>query len=166
MRVMFASTRGAGHILPLADACKRAGHQVLIAGPHATLEWRPDVIVRETSELGSAVAAELEAIPHAWLATGLAVDAPRSAPCFSFFPASLEEQSEAIRLRDPAWDAWPIPLPASWWRGSSDPLVYVTFGSGSFAQTAPLFTAAMRALTALPVRVLMAVGHDVALEAL
>ncbi len=33
---MFASTRGAGHlgpILPLADACKRAGHHVLIAGP-------------------------------------------------------------------------------------------------------------------------------------
>src|SRR4051795_5894837 len=36
MRVMFASPRGAGHlgpILPLADACKRAGHHVLIAGP-------------------------------------------------------------------------------------------------------------------------------------
>src|SRR4051812_14370386 len=36
MRVMFASTRGAGHLgplLPLADACRRAGHQVLVAGP-------------------------------------------------------------------------------------------------------------------------------------
>src|SRR4051794_13812084 len=123
MRVMFASTRGAGHlgpILPLADACKRAGHHVLVAGPEslsacvaraghafwrlddapadklatawsaarelpgherngfvisevfarlnvlATLprhraacrEWRPDVIVRESSEFGSALAAE------------------------------------------------------------------------------------------------------------
>src|SRR3954449_4398570 len=109
MRVMFASTRGAGHlapVLPLADACKRSGHHVLIAGPPslaecvarhghafwpldepadgrsdaaATLarhraacrEWRPDVIVRESSEFGSAVAAELEGIPHARIGIGL-----------------------------------------------------------------------------------------------
>jgi UDP:flavonoid glycosyltransferase YjiC (YdhE family) len=36
VRVLFASTRGAGHINPLvpfAHACERAGHAVLVAGP-------------------------------------------------------------------------------------------------------------------------------------
>src|SRR3954452_4863120 len=38
VRLMFAWTGGPGHlgrILPLADACKRAGHHVLIAGPES-----------------------------------------------------------------------------------------------------------------------------------
>jgi UDP:flavonoid glycosyltransferase YjiC (YdhE family) len=36
MRVLFASTRGAGHfnpLVPFADACLRRGHEVLVAGP-------------------------------------------------------------------------------------------------------------------------------------
>jgi UDP:flavonoid glycosyltransferase YjiC (YdhE family) len=218
MRVMFASTRGAGHlapVLPLADACKRAGHQVLIAGPApladcvarhghafwsrphraACREWRPDVIVRESAELGSALAAELEGIPHARIATGLAGneeraiaaaapaldaeriahglpsdpdgEALRAAPAFTWFPASLEESPSpagTVRLRDPHWESWPIPLPASWWHGSTDPLVYVTFGT--VADATPLFATAMRALTGLPVRVLMTVGPDADLGAL
>src|SRR4051794_2015683 len=228
MRVMFASTRGAGHLgplLPLADACRRAGHHVLIAAPRllearvaqaghafwpledppaearaaiyaavpslgpdeqnrivarevfgrlnvtATLpghlaacrEWRPDLIVRETSEYGSALAAERAGIPQARVGIGLAAaeeagiaavgaaraglrrpaglgpaphgDALRAAPSFTWFPESLEAPAapcpaDTVRLRDPAWDAWPIKLPSSWWDGgSADPLVYVTFGS-------------------------------------
>jgi UDP:flavonoid glycosyltransferase YjiC (YdhE family) len=38
MRILLASTRGAGHIgplVPFALACKRAGHDVLIAAPHS-----------------------------------------------------------------------------------------------------------------------------------
>ncbi|MDA0184425.1 glycosyltransferase [Solirubrobacter phytolaccae] len=38
MRFLFASTRGAAHIAPLvpfALACKRAGHEVLVAAPHS-----------------------------------------------------------------------------------------------------------------------------------
>src|SRR5215207_6231523 len=36
MRVLFASTRGAGHfhpLVPFIEACRRAGHEVLVAGP-------------------------------------------------------------------------------------------------------------------------------------
>jgi UDP:flavonoid glycosyltransferase YjiC (YdhE family) len=262
MRVMFASTRGAGHlapVLPLADACKRSGHQVLVAGPRAladcvarhghafwpvddpdagqlaavrdslpalapaeqnrvvtaeifgrlnagaTLarhraacrEWRPDVIVRESSEFGSAVAAELAGIPHARIGTGLAAteeraitavapaldavrvahglpsdpdgEALRAAPYFTWFPESLEEPGtpcppHTVRLRDPHWEAWPIPLPASWWHGATDPLVYVSFGAA--ARDAALFPTAMRALGGLPIRVLMTVGADIDVAAL
>jgi UDP:flavonoid glycosyltransferase YjiC (YdhE family) len=185
MRVLFASTRGAGHFLPLvpiAEACLRRGHDVLVAGPpqlvdavanagydfwhfadpprdeldeiwarvptlpsreeqnaavvgevfgrldttaalprlrDACQEWRPDVIVREPNEYGSALAAELFGIPHARVAIGLGAmeevclgivagtldelrrDAglapdPRAgglrrSPIFSAFPASIED---------------------------------------------------------------------------
>jgi UDP:flavonoid glycosyltransferase YjiC (YdhE family) len=36
VRVLFASTRGAGHfnpLVPFADACLRHDHEVLVAGP-------------------------------------------------------------------------------------------------------------------------------------
>ena len=36
MRILFTTTRGAGHfnpLVPFADACVRAGHEVLVAGP-------------------------------------------------------------------------------------------------------------------------------------
>jgi UDP:flavonoid glycosyltransferase YjiC (YdhE family) len=51
MRVLFASTGGAGHItplLPFAAACRRAGHEILLVGPP-----------------GLTVTAEREAIPFA-----------------------------------------------------------------------------------------------------
>jgi UDP:flavonoid glycosyltransferase YjiC (YdhE family) len=38
VRVLFASTRGAGHfhpLVPFVEACRRAGHEVLVAGPPA-----------------------------------------------------------------------------------------------------------------------------------
>ena len=61
MRILFATTRGAGHFGPLAPfarACRRAGHEVLVAGPrsvarivaragfpfHAVAEAPPDVV--------------------------------------------------------------------------------------------------------------------------
>ncbi len=45
MRVLFASTRGAGHfhpLVPFIEACRRAGHEVLVAGPPALADtvWR------------------------------------------------------------------------------------------------------------------------------
>ena len=129
MRILFATTRGAGHFLPLvplAHACVRAGHEVLVAGPGsaaplaaraglpfravgeapadevaaalapvwspthapsaadvigdvfvgllartalpgmlaAVAAWRPDVVVRETMEFASALAAERHGVPH------------------------------------------------------------------------------------------------------
>src|SRR5690242_5881363 len=38
MRILFASTRGAGHVgplIPFAHACLRAGHEVLVAAPRS-----------------------------------------------------------------------------------------------------------------------------------
>lgn len=129
MRVLFATTRGAGHLgplVPLAEACVRRGHEVLVVGPvsaaalatrsrlpyrsvpepparqladayapvwsrasspgaeyvirelfvglqartslfgmMATVaEWRPDVIVRESCEFASMVAAERFGVPQ------------------------------------------------------------------------------------------------------
>lgn len=122
-------------------------------------EWRPDVVLRDPNEYGSALAAELHGIPHARVAIGLVsseelalgiaagpVDAIRSAeglppdpagdglrasPYLSVFPATLDDgdQPDTHRFHDPAWEAPPGELPA-WWPGDEDrPLVYVTFGS-------------------------------------
>src|ERR1700754_2580147 len=41
MRILLTSTRGAGHIgplVPFALACRRAGHDVLMAAPHSAWE--------------------------------------------------------------------------------------------------------------------------------
>ncbi len=122
-------------------------------------EWRPDVVVRDPNEYGSALAAELHGVGHARVAIGLAsteelglriaagaVDAIRRAeglppdpdadrlrgsPYLSVFPESLDEgsQPDTHRFRDPAWEEPPGELPG-WWPGREDePLVYVTFGS-------------------------------------
>src|SRR5918994_1226443 len=102
VRVLFASTAGAGHfhpLKPLVEACLRQGDDVLVAGPPALAdsvagagyaywrldataglprlrqgceEWRPEVVVRETSEYGSAIAADLSGIPHVRVGIGLA----------------------------------------------------------------------------------------------
>lgn len=137
MRVLVASTAGAGHfgpLVPFARACLRAGHELLVAAPQsfggaveaaglpfwpcadtpedewaaimarlpslsfdeanalvvgevfgrldatavlprmlaAVDEWRPDVILRETAEYGSAVAAELRGVPQVRVAPGWA----------------------------------------------------------------------------------------------
>jgi UDP:flavonoid glycosyltransferase YjiC (YdhE family) len=224
VRVLFSSTRGAGHfnpLVPFANAFQRAGHELLFAGPPdlagpvhgagfefwqfepppedelgaiwarvpelppeeanevvvgevfgrlnttaalprlraACEEWRPDVVLRDPNEYGSALAAELHGIPHARVAIGLAsveelglgiaasaIDASRQAeglpsdpraellrrsPYLSVFPPTLDEgeQPNTHRFHDPAWDRLPGELP-DWWPGREDqPLVYVTFGS-------------------------------------
>jgi UDP:flavonoid glycosyltransferase YjiC (YdhE family) len=136
MRFLFASTHGAGHfgpLVPLARACERAGHEVLVAAPpklapaveaagfdywpvadppadelaavwprvpalpideqnrivigevfgrlngtatlpghrEAIRRWAPDLVVREICEYGSALAAELEGVPHVRVGFGL-----------------------------------------------------------------------------------------------
>jgi UDP:flavonoid glycosyltransferase YjiC (YdhE family) len=122
-------------------------------------EWRPDVVVRDPNEYGSAFAAELHGIPHARVAIGLAsteelgtgiaasaievirqaeglppdpdADRLRRAPYLSLFPPTLDEgaQPDTQRFHDPAWDEPPGEL-LDWWPGRErEPLVYVTFGS-------------------------------------
>jgi UDP:flavonoid glycosyltransferase YjiC (YdhE family) len=224
VRVLFSSTRGAGHfnpLVPFARAFARAGHEVVVAGPPVLVdsargagfefrqfdpppedelgevwagvpdlppeeanrvvvseifgrlnstaalpglraameEWRPDVVLRDPNEYGSALAAELHGIPHARVAISLvsveelgigiaagAVDAIgrdaglppdpggdrlRRSPYLSTFPPSLDDADEpdTHRFHDPAWDEPAGELP-DWWPGrEGHPLVYVTFGS-------------------------------------
>jgi UDP:flavonoid glycosyltransferase YjiC (YdhE family) len=224
VRVLFSSTRGAGHfnpLVPFARAFERAGHELLFAGPPdlagpvdgagfefwqfdpppedqlgaiwarvpelppeeankvvvgevfgrlntaaalprlgaACEQWRPDAVLRDPNEYGSALAAELHGIPHARVAIGLAaveelglgiaagaIDAIRQAeglpsdpraellrrsPYLSVFPPTLDEgvQPDTHRFHDPAWEKQPGELP-DWWPGrEGQPLVYVTFGS-------------------------------------
>jgi UDP:flavonoid glycosyltransferase YjiC (YdhE family) len=125
----------------------------------AVEEWRPDVVMRDPNEYGSALAAELHGIPHARVAIGLAsteelglgiaaggldairraeglapdpdADRLRRSPYLSVFPPTLDEgaQPDTRRFHDPAWDEPPGDLP-DWWPGrESEPLLYVTFGS-------------------------------------
>ncbi|MFC5138339.1 glycosyltransferase [Actinomycetospora rhizophila] len=251
MRILFASTGGAGHVtpmLPFAAACRRAGHDVLLVGPPglaATAEheglpfaigaapddaelgpvWarvphlptveaerlvvgqvfatlnvramlpavrdtvrarRPDVIVRESAEIASAVVADEEGIPHVEVGIGLisaqrqmlalatdAIEAWRpgltgriaAAPYLTFFPPSLDsghgpDPAPTYRFRMP--QAAPAPLPDHW-RGDDRPLVYVTFGSvaASVPTAAPIYDVALAAVADLPARVLLTTGHGV-----
>jgi UDP:flavonoid glycosyltransferase YjiC (YdhE family) len=122
-------------------------------------EWRPDVVLRDPNEYGSALVAELHDVPHARVAIGLVsteelglgiatapidairraeglppdpgADMLRGSPYLSTFARTLDEgdQPETHRFHDPAWDAPAGELP-NWWPGREDqPLVYVTFGS-------------------------------------
>ncbi|MEO5767671.1 MAG: glycosyltransferase [Polyangia bacterium] len=224
MRVLFSSTRGAGHLqplLPYAHALKAHGHEVLVAGPvdiaetlraaglthapfahpgDATLTpiwarlrgasldeglgiaireifaglnsraalpklmevidaWRPDLVVRDSVEFASAIAAERAGVPHARVAVhmvsfeeiipALAADpidelrreaglSPCGAaflsaePVFSAFPASLDDVSAGsgqAPLRVRMVEDVSA-APATWAPpGDERPLVYITFGT-------------------------------------
>jgi UDP:flavonoid glycosyltransferase YjiC (YdhE family) len=252
VRVLFASTRGAGHfnpLVPFVEGCLRGGHEVLVAGPPALAEpvarmgypwwpgeappeddlgavwarvptasweeaerlvvaeifgrlnasamlpslragceeWRPDVILRETAEFASAIAAEELDVPHARVAVSLAageeqalgiagpvleerrpglVESIRASPYLSLFPASLEDPTAGeppvtYRFRDPVERAAAAPL-ADWWAGAGDPLVYVSFGSvtGSIPIAPMVFGAVLEAVAELPARVLLTIGDE------
>lgn len=251
MRVLMATTAGAGHfgpLVPFADALHRAGHDVLVAAPasfapaveragHAhhpfadadqdelravfeTLagksndeanavvigeifgridtraalpavtavvrDWRPDLVVRESCEFASYLAAEAAALPHVHVAIGLAsfgqraiahLDRPlaemgaepglaglRSAPTLTLVPESFEDPDAPggpgiERFRDAGDGRATASLPG-WWPTSSDPLVYVTFGSvaAGIGLFPDFYQAVTAALADLPVRVLVTIG--------
>jgi UDP:flavonoid glycosyltransferase YjiC (YdhE family) len=226
VRVLFAATRGAGHVgplVPFAHACLRAGHEVLVAAPasaaklaaraglphravgeaphevvedllwarskspedvirdvfvglhartalpgmiEAVAEWRPHVIVRESMELASVLAADRHEVPvvrvgihldsatdsTGWLedvaAAALDVDAERlrEGPLLTRSPGDTEDGVHRFRTEMP--------------RRRSSELVYVTFGSE--APGSPHFPAVYRhaadALAALDIPVLMTIG--------
>jgi UDP:flavonoid glycosyltransferase YjiC (YdhE family) len=221
MRVLFATTAGAGHFGPLvafARAAARAGHEVAVAAPGpfesavreagfdvrlvggpsdedraamfarigqasfddanmimlrdgflgiypraalpAMLEhvdrWRPDVIVRETAEVASLVAAERHAIPHVEVAIGLRafsrtlsgvaseplaalfegadvptdrVEPAMDEPALTFTPPSLEVPEDRGRA-----EAFSSEVPPRLPIDGARPLVFVTLGSEAAAQ--------------------------------
>jgi UDP:flavonoid glycosyltransferase YjiC (YdhE family) len=224
VRVLFATTRGAGHfgpLVPFAQACVRAGHEVLVAAPasaatmvartglahHAVGEapaelvedtlwvrstsseeairdvfvglhagtafagmleavagWRPHVIVRETMELASALAADRHDIPvvrvgihldsatdsSGWLediaagALGIDAEALRGGPLLTRSPGPAEDGVHRYRTDVP--------------RRRTPELVYVTFGSEAAGSPhfPGVYRRAIEALEGLPV--LMTIG--------
>jgi UDP:flavonoid glycosyltransferase YjiC (YdhE family) len=226
VRILFATTRGAGHfgpLVPFARACERAGHEVLVAGapsvrPHveraglalvavdepsdeiidpvwqrvraaapdeadrivleeifagefarsalprmlATMrDWRPDVVLYETCEFASVVAAEHLGVPRLHVSVLLAargkvdlsrLDAPVerlraeaglrrdpqvppfwAEPYVTLAPRSLEGPSSRTPrgTRRYREPAGPALPLPDWWDASDDPLVYVSFGSAA-----------------------------------
>ncbi|HET9442251.1 MAG TPA: glycosyltransferase, partial [Acidimicrobiales bacterium] len=251
MRVLVATTAGAGHfgpMQPFAAALRQAGHEVVVAAPasfagpvaragfehrpfadaspeelgriFASLEgasneegnavvirevfgrlgtraalpgmatlvddWRPDLVMREPSELSSFLVAESRGVPQVQVSCGLAsfdavsldllrealaelgadpgLGGLRSATRLSLLPASFDLPADGLtaplRFRDDHGAAVAEPLPA-WWVEPDLPLVYVTFGSvaAGLGLFPSLYLAVMEAVADLPVQVLLTTGE-------
>jgi UDP:flavonoid glycosyltransferase YjiC (YdhE family) len=223
MRMLFASTRSAGHfgpLVPFAHAARRAGHDVLVAAPlsaaglvgraglrlrahddspeselaplHARIRslphadanrvavrdlfagvharaalpgmlatmqaFRPDVVVAETAECASILAAERLGVPHVQVDIGLAYDPLPVLPAYAEGMARLRRcaglpaEPEEPPVETPLLSLCPPSLRApgaggprtvlrfreramrrdplgDWWPGNDDPLVYLSYGS-------------------------------------
>jgi UDP:flavonoid glycosyltransferase YjiC (YdhE family) len=223
VRVLFATTRGAGHfgpLVPFAHACVRAGHDVLVAGPASTAalvaraglrlrpvaeapaatvdaafapvwrreasvehvvrdlfaglyartamadmltavdEWRPDLIVRETLEFASAVAAVRYDVPQARIGIHLdsRIDAGGGLEALAADELGVRVDEGPLLTRSPGaepgvhrfrTDARPRRAPE---------VVYVSFGSEapSSHHFPTVYRDAIEALAGLPV--LMTIG--------
>jgi UDP:flavonoid glycosyltransferase YjiC (YdhE family) len=141
------------------------------------------VVVRESYEFASAIAAERRGIPHVRVAAGLAsteewllgfaaaatgelpVAAIRTSPYLTLSPPAFEDPGVAAtastyRFRERGRGAV-RPLP-DWWDGATDPLVYVSFGSvaGALEFIFPrVYRAAIDALADVPARILVTTGN-------
>lgn len=150
-------------------------------------EWQPDLVLRETAEFASAIAAETHGVPHARVATGLAlveegalafaapgieevragiVERIAASPCLTCWPASVDNGSAAAhRFADPAVEAPTEALP-DWWPGDTRPLVYVSFGTVA-AAVPPARVAYPKSLEAaggLDARVLLTTGQELEVD--
>ncbi|MGZ5339462.1 MAG: glycosyltransferase [Thermoleophilaceae bacterium] len=250
MKILMSSTAGAGHVgplVPFAEACVQAGHEVRIAVPDKALPivegaglaglpvgypseeemgpiwerveraspqqkeeivihelfgrlytraalpgmltavetWRPDLIVGESGELSSSLAAELHGVPQARVAVTLgledefhallggalddlrqelglpqdsALEALGRLPELSLAPPSFNAGGPSThRFRTSKQPTPPLP---DWWPGDGRPLAYVTFGTAipQMDFFPELFRAAVDALENVPARVLFTVG--------
>ncbi len=137
--------------------------------------WQPDVVVRESWEFASTIAADLLGIPLARVGLGLAsveefsvqvaaatVDAARVRAGLPADPSGerltaapyltqMPELVEAAAAPGPIVQRFRTTLPSAiaplpdWWPGNDDPLVYVTFGSVTADAHLPYFPALYRA---------------------
>jgi UDP:flavonoid glycosyltransferase YjiC (YdhE family) len=253
MRVLLATTAGAGHfgpMVPFAAACVARGHEVRVAAPvsfaavvsaagfahvpladapepelgavfarlpqlsleeaNATVmreifaglsaraalpgvaaaveEWRPDVILRETTEFASYVVAERAGIPHVQVAIGLSdfeelayplIEDPlaalgsrggiaglRDAPGFTWVPQCLEDPAKQTSRNVHRFHEQQLATEhgalGDWWTDSlTMPLVYVTLGTvtARIGMFPDLYQRVIDALAEAPVRVLFTLGN-------
>ena len=191
MGAAFAGLRGLsneeGNEVVVRDVFGRLDAQAALPGMRAIVdEWRPALIVRETAEFASHVAAQAAGLPCVEVAVGLAVfeerflplvEAPlaemgakggvpglQSAPRLTLVPELLEDPSatgsrRTRRFRDGARSTTADPLP-DWWAGALDPLVYVTFGSvaGGLGLFPDFYQQVVSAVSDLPIRILLTIG--------
>ncbi len=175
----------AGNVTVIREVFARLDAGAALPGLTAAMaDWRPDVVLRETAELGSYLAAEAAGVPHVQLNTSTSsfVDLPavveeplvalgaraglaglRAAPRLTLVPESLDGTAPdgtaaPSRFREPVGDG-PAALP-DWWPGPWRPLVYLTFGTvaakvGLFPE---LYQRVVAEMADLPVRVLVTTG--------
>jgi len=232
MRVLFATTRGAGHfgpLVPFAQACRRAGHDVLVAGPRSVAglvaraglplravpeapaaaidtafapvwaqeatvqhvvqdlfvgihartalpgmlsivaEWRPDVIMRETMEFASLLAADYYGVPQVRVGVHLTAQidsdgmfAELAATALNVAPDRLLDSP--LLTRAPQWPDEPehaaLRFRTDVLPRRQEDLVYVSFGSEApMSEHFPgVYREAIEALADLPVRTLVTIG--------
>jgi UDP:flavonoid glycosyltransferase YjiC (YdhE family) len=148
--------------------------------------WKPDVVLREPAELSSYVAARELGIPAVQANIGLSSFDDLVLPLFeeplqelgcdpsglgtgrrwSILPPTFDLPSKlaagpVTHAREvPATGAPPEPLP-DWWDGSTDPLVYVTFGSvaAGMGLFPAFYSRVIQQLSGVPVRALLTLGE-------
>jgi UDP:flavonoid glycosyltransferase YjiC (YdhE family) len=232
MRVLFATTRGAGHfgpLVPFAHACRRAGHDVLVAGPRSVAglaaraglplqavpeapadavdtafapvwaqeatvqhvvqdlfvgihartalpgmlatvaEWRPAVVVRETMEFASLLAADYYGVPQVRVGVHLAAQVDSDGMFAELAAAALNVAPERLLdspllTRAPQWPDEPehaaLRFRTDVLPRRRENLVYVSFGSEApMSEHFPgVYREAIDALADLPVRTLVTIG--------
>lgn len=162
---------------------------MLPAVDEACRGWRPDLVLHETCEYASVVAAQRYGVVHAQVAISAAVaeagaqrlaepalepygavlsDRLRASPYLTRFPTSIDPSPfpHTMRYRD-ATPRECATLP-DWWAGSELPLVYVTFGSvtGGLPVATATYQVALQAVASLDALVLLTVGRAVDPQAL
>ncbi len=163
MRVLFASTSGAGHLgplIPFATAIRRAGHEILVAAPmSAHARVGPGLLAMEALAVRVAAPAVDDLRRWAGLEPDPAGDRLAGSPYLTLAPASLElpsapEPPQVMRFHDAA-----PPLRAVRPAGAV-PLVSMSFGSvaATIGFFPDLYRAVIGALAGLPIRLLGTVG--------
>ncbi len=184
-----ALSRHQAQDLVLQAVFGRLNRDAALPGMRAVLDdWRPDVVLREPTEIASYVAATERGIPHVQTQIGLSamddrllplLDAPlhevecsiaglAAAPRWTTVPPSFDVPSKirtgpVTHARDPALDAAAAaPLPDWWSREDDRPLVYVTFGSvaAGMGLFPDFYARVVEQLADVPARVLLTVGES------
>jgi UDP:flavonoid glycosyltransferase YjiC (YdhE family) len=184
-----AATPHEANELVLGESFGRLRARAALPGIELAIDaWRPDVVLRESCEFASAVAAEAREIPVARVGVGLlameafairmaapAVDELRgwaglasdpqgerlaASPYLTLTPASFELPDVPEPPRTLRLHAAPPPLRAVRPAGTL-PLVYLTFGSvaATIGYFPGLYREVIDALADLPVRLLVTVGE-------